>query len=249
MRASAVSVLYGLMLSIGLAACMASVKYTAKPVPAPTAGAMHARVTEKGVTVGVDPYTQVERQEAFFGLRLARMGVLPVQVFIRNDQDRAFLVRPYEMALLLPDGRAVAPVGAAAAVARGMGAPVRFSQVGRSAVSTETLAGAYAGPQAYGATSSVAALAGVVLMGEIGTQRELYRQLFTDYSAKELSEITLKRGESGHGFVYFIFPPDTTFPADMTLAIRVIDTESAVATIVEVPLSRLDLRGRIDEQQ
>ncbi len=242
-RASPLVALYGFMLSIGLAACAATVEYTAKPVPVPIVGAMPGWVTESGVAVGADPYVQPERQQAFFGLKLGRMDVLPVQVLIRNDRDRAILVRPYEIALLLPDGRAVTPVGAAEAVARGMGAPVQFSSTGRLAAGSAPVVGAYAGPSASGAVYSVVAVEGFFLVAKLKGRRELHRQLFADYRAKELGEVTLNKNESRYGFVYFILPPDTAFPSDLKLAVRVIDTENAIASVVEVPLTHLDLRG------
>ncbi len=167
----------------------ASVVYPGKPVPVPIAGAMPGWVTERGVAVGADPYGQPERQAAFFGPRLRGMGVLPVQLLIRNDGDRGVLVRPYEIALRLPDGRALAPVGSAQAAARGQGAPVQFSPVGCSAAYSAPVAGAYGGPRAYGAVSAVAA---VVLEAEASTQQELHRQLFFDYRAisKKASSVT-----------------------------------------------------------
>ncbi len=242
MRASSFIALYGFMLLLGLAGCAASIEYTPRPVPDPIEDEMPARVSERGVAIGADPYSQPDRQEAFFGLRLGQKGILPIQLLIRNDRDVAILVRPYEMAILLPDGRAVAPVGAEQTVGRALGAPVQFSSVGRSAVYSAPAAGASAGPLAYGAAGGLTVLAGIVLLREINTQRELYRQLFFDYRAKELHEITLKKGEFRHGFVYFIFPPDMTFPSDITLAIRVIDTENATAFVVKVPLTHVDLR-------
>lgn len=240
------SALYGLIPLIGLAACAASVEYTPKPVPEPTAGAIPAWVTEQGVVVGADPYTQVERQEAFFGLTLASMGVLPIQVFIRNDRNGAILVRPYEMVLLLPDGRAIAPVGAAAAVARGMGAPVQFT---RGALWFERgVTSRILKDTGHNMASTGLELVTVVedyrYLSALATQRELHRQLFADYRAKELGEVTLKDGESTYGFVYFILSPRTMAPTGVTLAMRMIDIESAIATLVAVPLSNLDLRGK-----
>ncbi len=188
MRASPRAAFYGFTLSVALAACAASVEYSAKPVPVPIAGAMPGWVTERGVAVGADPYGQLERQ-TFFGLRLRGMGVLPVQLLIRNDGDRGVLVRPYEIALRLPDGHALAPVGSAQAAARGQWAPVQFSPVGRSAAYSAPVAGAYGGPRAYGAVGAVAA---VVLEAEVSTRQELHRQLFIDYRAisKKASSVT-----------------------------------------------------------
>lgn len=234
--------LYGFTLSIALTACTASVDYAPKPVPVPNFSTMPERVTERGVTVGADPYVQPERQEAYFGLSLGRMDVLPVHLLIHNNSARAILVRPYEIALLLPDGRAVAPVGAAKAVERGLGAPVQFSSVGRSAASLAPLAGAYFGPRGYGAVNTVVAVEGIRLIGKLSAERELHRQLYADYRAKELDEITLNGKESRHGFVYFILPPDALLPADAKLLVRLIDTGDATSSVVELTLPRLDLR-------
>ena len=46
MRASPLAALYGFILSIGMAACAATVDYTAKPVPVPIVGAMPGWVTD-----------------------------------------------------------------------------------------------------------------------------------------------------------------------------------------------------------
>lgn len=179
MRASGLVALGGFLLLIQLAGCAASVEYIVRPVPVPTAYDVPHRASKHSVAVGVDPYMESDRQKAFFGLRLGQMGVLPVQLLIRNQRNIATLVRPYEVALLLSDSRAVMPVGTMQATERTLGAPVQFSPVGRSAVYSAPATGGYAGPEVYGSASGVAALTGIVLLTELGTQRELYRQLFS----------------------------------------------------------------------
>ena len=223
--------------------CATEVEYAAKPVPAPISGDMPRWMFEQGVGVGADPYVEPERQEAFFGLRLGEMSVLPVQLLIRNDSDSSILVRPYEVVLLLPEGLAVAPVSSGEAVARGMGAPVEFSPLGHTAVGGAPLVGAHFGPRAYGGASALAAVEGTMLLSELNTERELYRQLVTDYRSKELGEVVLKKNEARYGFVYFILPLETVFPSDVKLAVRVIDNEDARSSVVEVSLGNLNLRS------
>ena len=82
MRVSTVAVSCGFLVSMAFAARAPSVEYTAKPAPDPIAGAMPGWVVEGGVAVGADPYAEPERQEQYFGQRLGRMGVLPVQLLV-----------------------------------------------------------------------------------------------------------------------------------------------------------------------
>ena len=233
--------LYGMLLSVAVIACAAPKKPSVQDVPAPLPGEMPAQTTEHGVTVAADPYVQADRQERVFGSKPGRMGVLPVQMLIANATARNLLIRPYEIALLLPDRRALAPVGASQAAARAMGAPVQFSALGRSAAYSAPLAGAYGGPEAYGAVSGVSALAAIVLGVELVEERELHRQLFRDYRAKELAEAIVPAHGSRYGFVYFILPEDTPFPAEMKLLVRLIDTVEATASVVEIALPGVDL--------
>lgn len=225
-------------LAVSLAAC-ASSEYVARTAPVPIATAMPARGADGGVTVAADPYIEAQRQQAVFGLSVSRMHILPVQLLLENIATRRVLARASEVALVLPDGRAFLSAGAFAAVARLEGAPVQYQPMAQGAVHTAPLAGAYFGPAAYGGASMVGAVFAVANIVELNRRSATRREILADYRSKELPDVAFGPGESRHGFVYFVLPPDAPRAGDFALAVRLIDAEDATVTVVHVPLPGL----------
>lgn len=169
------------------------------------------------LTVGVDPYAQPRRQKNSFGADLSSVGVLPVQVMVKNDGERKVLVRPSDMLLVLPDGSRINPVEASAAAVR---------------VDTGTR-GAAVASQADPAKAPVS--------GDTATRAQAAR--IEDFKRKELQESRLDVGQSARGFVYFIPPAVVEVLEDAVLVVQFVDTEDACSQAVEVPLGRIELRG------
>ena len=220
-----------------LTAC-ASSEYVPRRAPVPDPASMPARGADGRLTVAADPYTDWQRQQAVFGSGLSRMGILPVQLLLENGAARRMLVRASEVALVLPDGRALLASSAFVVVARMQGALVQHQPVAQGALHMAPLAGAYFGPAAYGATG----LAGVMVFiaANIVTNKPVRAPgaILADYRSKELPDVAFGPGESRHGFVYFLLPPDAPRAGNFALAARFIDVEDATVTVVRVPLPR-----------
>ena len=80
----------------------------------------------------------------------------------------------------------------------------------------------------------------VLIVANVMTNKQVRAPgvILADYRSKELPDATLGPGESRHGFVYFVLPPDVPRAGDFALAVRFIDSEDATVTVVLVPLPR-----------
>jgi hypothetical protein len=197
-----------LVLVVAIAGC-ASYRPTAAPVPQP--GAMPHRQEVANAAVSADPYTQPERVKATFGGDLIASGVLPIQVNVENLGPKRLLVRPSDAVLELSDGRQIAPAGAFAAASR-------MERSGRV----------------------VAATVGFGLLGYLaasGAEDKARAARQEDFRRKEFPEKRLEKGESAHGFLYFLTPPGTTNLSSAALLMRLVDVEGGTSSVVKVPLT------------
>jgi hypothetical protein len=197
-----------LVLVAAIAGC-ASYRPTAAPIPQP--GAMPHRQEVANAAVSADPYTQTERVKATFGGDLTASGVLPIQVNVENLGPKRLLVRPSDAVLELSDGRQSAPAGAFAAASK-------MERSGRV----------------------VAAAVGFGLLGYLaasGAEDKARAARQEDFRRKEFPEKRLEKGESAHGFLYFLTPPGTTNLSMATLVMRLVDVEGGTSSVVKVPLS------------
>lgn len=190
--------------------------HTPSSMPVPKAGAMLAWRTEGSVAIGADPYVEKDRQKAIFDGDLAAAGVLPILVLIRNEGSRVRFVRASTITLTLPDGGELGPVGTTAVVAK-----------------MESAAGVIGSTIAFG-------IIGALVAG--GAQDKARASRLADYQSKQLQTVKLRKGESTHGFVYFIPPPGTAFFTEATLAVKVVDVEDFASFAVRLPLSGLDFK-------
>jgi hypothetical protein len=197
-----------LVLVAAIAGC-ASYRPTAAPIPQP--GAMPHRQEVANAAVSADPYTQTERVKATFGGDLTASEVLPIQVNVENLGPKRLLVRPSDAVLELSDGRQSAPAGAFAAASK-------MERSGRV----------------------VAAAVGFGLLGYLaasGAEDKARAARQEDFRRKEFPEKRLEKGESAHGFLYFLTPPGTTNLSMATLVMRLVDVEGGTSSVVKVPLS------------
>jgi hypothetical protein len=196
-----------LVLVVAISGC-ASYRPTAAPIPQP--GAMPHRQEVANAVVSADPYTQPERVKATFGGDLIASGVLPIQVNVENLGAKRLLVRPSDAVLELSDGRQIAPAGAFAAASR-------MERSGRV----------------------VAATVGFGLLGYLaasGAEDKARAARQEDFRRKEFPEKRLERGESAHGFLYFLTPPGMNL-SSAALLMRLVDVEGGKSSVVKVPLS------------
>ena len=196
-----------LALAVVLSGC-ASYRPTAAPIP--QAGAMPHRQEVANAVVSADPYTQPERVKATFGGDLMASGVLPIQVNVENLGAKGLMVRPSDAVLELSDGRQIAPAGAFAAAAK-------MERSGKVIAATVAF-----GLLGYLASS--------------GAEDKARAARLEDFRRKEFPEKRLEKGESAHGFLYFLTPPETSNLSSATLAMRLVE-ENGKSSVVKVPLS------------
>lgn len=211
-----------LVLVLSWAGCIG---YKASSIAPPTPGAMPAWLTQGGISIGADPYTDPERQKAAFDADFGEERILAIQVFVKNGGDAPVILRRSDITLALPDGRGIAPAPADMVAARLHSAgKVLALTLGFGVV------GAVAGTQAASAE---------------------HQSRRADYVWKELAaESRLLKDQSRHGFVYFMPPRGTPPFAEATLMVRLIDPQQRAVIPVSLPLTGLGFRGaKTDESQ
>lgn len=192
--------------------------YTTTTLAVPGSGEMRAQKAESDVLVGADPYVQVERQKAVFDADLGGEDVIPVRLLVRNDSARRLLVRPSSMTLALPDGAQIPSAGATAVAAKldqGVGEVIGWGI-------------------AFGIIGMLAASA---------NKDSVRAARLQDYRSKELPEVSLAKGESAHGFVFFIPPRGTNPFGEATLSVRFVDVAEGTSFDLRVPLTGLGFKG------
>lgn len=200
--------------------------YSATSAPIPKGADMLVWQSQDGVAVGADPYVAVEEQEAVFDVNLMAEGVMAVQVLVQNDTDRRILVRRSDMVLLLPDGTQLSPAGATQTASR-----------------LESSGGVIGATVAFG-------LIGFLVASSAEDKAREARQ--SDYRSKEFNDATLGKGESAHGFVYFIPPPGIPAFNEATLKVRCVDTDEGTSTAILLALSGLgfeEVPARTEEKE
>jgi len=169
---------------------------------------------DDGLAVAVDPYTEKDRQEATFDADLDETDVIAVHVSVENRTPRKVLVRASDMALVLPDGKALAPAGVTTTV----------NKVGESG-------------SVVGSTIAFG-LIGALVSSNAETNARAART--ADYRDKAFKDTTLAQGELSFGFVFFIPPPGTKPFDTATLRVRFVDFDTASSRTVEAAMAGLD---------
>lgn len=201
--------------------CSSCITYSLRPVSIPEFDRMLVRRSQGPVAVGADPYVEADRQIGVFDTSLTEVGVLPVQILIQNRGELPLLINPGKLMLMLPDGKEIAPVEARAVVAK-------FNRD-------------------YGQSFDRAAVAfgligAAVAMSAISASEKAQADRHLDYAAKELKKVVIQKGESTHGFVFFILPPGTSGLNDTTLAVPCFAIDETIGETVKLPLARKEAR-------
>jgi hypothetical protein len=115
--------------------------------------------------------------------------------------------------LILPDGSRMSPAGASAAAAK-----------------MESNAGVVAAAVGFG-------LVGMLVASSAEDKARAAR--LEDYRRKELQEARLAKGETAHGFLYFIPPPATIGFSWVLLQVRVTDMDNATSSNLELAIKDL----------
>lgn len=203
---------------VALLAAPGCASYTPSSAPVPVTSAMPVCMLEGTMSVGVDPYTQKERQKSCFDGDLNGAGVIPIQVSIINKGENPVLFRNSDALLILADGTQMTPASASAAAAK-----------------MESNAGVVAAAFGFG-------LVGALVASSAEDKARAAR--LEDFKRKEIKESKLAPGQSVNGFLYFI-PIEGTKPfSDADMQIKFVDTENACNQEITLPLKNLAYTGK-----
>lgn len=197
-----------LVVLLGIPGCAG----TPSPAPLPRIAALPVSVTDGVVKVGADPYSSGSRQKEVFGADLGLWGIIPIQIYLENPGDRPVQVKVSDISLVLPDGTRVFHAGARAV-------STKLSRNGAMIVGTV----------AFGLPGGIA--------GYYAEEKGRGPRL-DDYLKKELQNASLGRGESAHGFLYFIPPLRSTGIDSALLRFRIVYDDNSVSN-VELALKEL----------
>lgn len=197
--------------------------YSPTSAPVPKAVTMPVAKTEGSLVIGADPHVQPDRQKAVFDGDLSEAGILPIQIWLENQGERRLLVRRTDMMLVLPSGQQLSPAGASAASSR-----------------MESIGGVVGATIAFG-------IIGYLAASSAEEKARTARQV--DFRNKELRDVAIGKGESTHGFVFFIPLAGTSAFTEAALILRVVDFEEGTSTPVSLPLSGLDFKGTQESTQ
>lgn len=153
---------------------------TASVAPVTNVGALPAYKTQSELAVGADPYYS-NRQRPVFGRDMSQEGILPILVYLQNKGAQPLTVSPSNISLVFQDGQVMRPTDPFTAAEKWGIKPGRY----------------------------VAAGAGLGLAGVLSAKaahEEDRAKLRQEYQQKGLKEVTLAKGESAQGFVYFYMP-------------------------------------------
>ena len=153
---------------------------TASVAPITSVEALPAHKTQAELTVGADPYYS-RRQKSTFGQDMSQMGILPILVYLENKSAQPITIRPNNISLEFSDGRQVKPTAPLTAAEKWGLKPGRYVAAGA----------------VYGVTGVLATKA---------AHEKAKAKVREEYQKKGLQEVTLAKGESAQGFVYFYVP-------------------------------------------
>jgi len=209
--------------------------YTAKPAPISQLEGMPWSHTERGATVGTDPYVQGGRLKRVFGHDLTTYEIIPVQVLVQNNGGTRLWLQRSAIYLERPDGMEIAPLRAT--IVAGMALPPAPYTPGEVVVSTVLnfpllfVINEVTG----GSSETLSRIAGKADRLPDPDGR-------TDYWRKELKDAILGSGESVQGFVYYPWPRTAPVFEEATLVMPLIELEGATRLVIRVRLRGLQLR-------
>ncbi len=233
-----------LLLGIPLSGCAS---YQAKPVPMPVPEIMPYSYSDNYFDVYADPYLQLDRQRNYFDDELGTVGVLPIQVFVRNKSDLSFALHEYaDVWLELADGTQITsspssdflwwkerwelekkwkqrPEGGQETFASGMGKAAAQGVLEGSLPWIVGTAPVW-GPFAYMAYRS---------------RKQAETDRLADYQQKELPDIVLNKDESAHGFIFFFILPRVDLRDIQTLVFWFVEEKADTMAVIRLPLNGL----------
>jgi hypothetical protein len=205
---------------------------TPPPVaPIADAGALSDQKTRSALRVGADPYYS-NRQRSMFGQDMSQTGLLPVMVYLQNKGEQPLKVVPSTIFLEIQDGAGIqaTPLPTDLSGARPPTPPppdTTGAKVARVAAVTGLIALELV---SRGLVSGVSNC--------IERDRQAKPHLQKEYQNKELREVTLAKGESAQGFVYFYVPQGIQQTTSAHLIVPYLPIQGRSGE-VRVPLGRI----------
>jgi hypothetical protein len=197
---------------------------------------------ERDIRIGVDPYIETERQAAVFDIDLGKCRVLPIQLLVQNQGQRALWVRSTEVRLDFTDGTQLRPIDVFA-VGRCESAGAAGEQPSLITPPTQPMWGL--GPQAGAVSGLVGAAVGVtsfaIAEGSVRDPRT------ADLQRKELRGALLRQNDSTNGFIFFYIPLDKQLPDNAELVVQLHDILDESSFAVRLPLTQLILRKALQD--
>jgi hypothetical protein len=160
---------------------------------------------------------QGDRQRLVFGGELGQDGVIPIQVVVENSGNSRLLVRSSDMVLILPEGARINQEGARAACTK-VSVPV----------------GMVLGGLVFGMIGAAAAF---------NSEEKARVARLQDYQSKEFPDAALAKGDSAHGFLYFILPGRSIKSA--LLQVRLTNMDDETSSVMQVGLESLEYQPPI----
>jgi hypothetical protein len=206
-----------LALALSLLMVSGCATYSGRPVTVPKIEAMPVWRTEGPVTVGVDLYSQPDRQKEVFDDDLIKAGVLPIYLLVRNSGERPLSLRHSDINLEFPNGLQCL-LDDSETVLRMLGS----------------------WPQRQGSREELAALLilwpllPAIIANKKATDKATEARI-TDYMNQEFKDVILGKDSSAHGFVYYTFTYGS--PTNAKLVLRFVDETEGTSFVVRVPMT------------
>ena len=171
---------------------------------------------KQGLAVGVTPHLDTERNKEVFGADLKQVGILPLQLVVRNNGQKPLVIRKNDFVLRLSGGDEYAPAPAESVVKR-----------------LESNANVIGWTVAFG-------LAGFLLASsEQHQQQEADKNQRADFRIKEFEDANLGFQESARGFLFYLAPDDLKELKDAKLFVKALDASTGER--IEMTLSLPDM--------
>jgi hypothetical protein len=168
---------------------------------------------KQGLTVGVTPHLDVNSNKEIFDADLKLVGILPLQLVVRNNDRKRIAIRKNDFILRLSEGEEYAPAPADSVVAR-----------------LESNAGVIGWTVAFGV---VGFLASSTQKDEADNSRR------ADFRDKQFTDTNLGFQESARGFLFYLVPDDMNEIKGAKLLGRAIDVSTGER--IEMTLSLPDM--------
>lgn len=158
-------------------------------------GALPAQKTQSELRVGAEQY-YANRQKSKFGQDMSQKGILPVMVFLQNTGAQPLKVTPTLISLEFQDGGEV----------NANSTPTALLPAPAPALPPPDTTGAKV-VRVVAVTGAIALLLVLPRIPYHQSPAEIQKEkLQEELQKSELREVTLAKGESAQGFVYFYIP-------------------------------------------